>query len=374
MPERGHSIDVGPAEKVAFLCEGRHLAGRPRTVQVIETHFAWVFLAGRWAYKLKKAARNESLDYRTVASREAGCRNELRLNRRLAPRVYVRVARLVRNRDGELALCGAERPRERSARTVDWVVQMRRLPLARMLDHAIESEGIGRRDLERLMRRLAGFFRSARRRPLSGRAYLARLERQVRQNARELRASDLKLDRALLEQIEDAQLELIARLADDLGGRGARLLDGHGDLRPEHVFLGAPSLGACVIDCLEFDADLRRLDPAEEMAFLALECARLGAGRLGAQLIERYRHALADPVPEALIQFYMSRRAAVRAQIAAWHLRDAMFAAERPAWRALARSYLAAALQHARAGSASVRIRAPRAAGAVRGAVEYRDR
>lgn len=364
MAPRSRTSEAEAREKLAYLSDGRHLTGRSCPVEVIETHFAWVFLAGRWAYKLKKATRQSSMDYRSLARREEGCRAELRLNRRLAPRVYLRLVPLVRGRSGTLELGGR-------AHVLDWLIQMRRLPAARMLDRLIASGSVRPGDLDRLMRRLAQFFRRAERRPLSDRAYLERLATQMLTHARELRAPDLSLDRRLVAQVLEAQVRFIEAGAPLLAARGARLADGHGDLRPEHVFLGSRSAGACVIDCLEFDADLRRLDPAEEIAFLALECARLGAARLGADLVARYRRALHDPVPEALIHFYMSRRAAVRAQIAAWHLRDAAFAGQGPRWRRHARSYLRDALHHARLASALLRIPSPRDFADARGEVEF---
>jgi aminoglycoside phosphotransferase family enzyme len=338
-------------EKVAFLCDRRRLGrpqrNAPRTVEVIETHFAWVFLVGDRAYKLKKPVRQASMDNRSVASRERACRDELRLNRRLAPGVYLRVTPVRRARSGS----PSSGPRVPIA---DWLIEMRRLPAARMLDHAIAEGAVEKRDLDRVARKLAAFFAGAERQPMSDQAYSTRLCRQIRRHARELAAPDLGLNRRRVREIEAAQLEFLVRRQRILAGRGSRLIEGHGDLRPEHVFVGMPSARdrlmrrACVIDCLEFDADLRRLDPAEEIAFLALECARLGAQRLAADLVVRYRRTTGDPAPDALIHFYMSRRAAVRAQIAAWHLRDEPFASEARKWRAQAHDYLRDASRHIR--------------------------
>jgi uncharacterized protein len=337
-------------EKVAFLADARHYRKRPRTVETIETHFAWVFLAGERAYKLKKPLRQGSVNYSTLARRERVCRAELALNRRLAPGIYLRVVPLARNDAGGLV-------RAAGVKVVDWLVEMVRLPAARMLDRAILTGAIGPRDLERLMARLAIFFRRAKRRPMSDRHYLARLRRQILRNAHELRAPDLALDRSLVEEVIRSQLTFLDRHGQLLAGRGARLLDGHGDLRPEHVFLGTRRAGACVIDCLEFDPDLRRLDPAQEIAFLALECARLGAAHLADDLVAQYARATGDPAPRTLIHFYASRCAAVRAQIAAWHLRDAAYARDSRKWRGRAQSYLTDALRHIR--SAVIRPAAP---------------
>lgn len=320
-------------EKVAFLSDGRHLIGRTGTVRMIETHFAWVFLVGKSAFKLKKAMRQHTMDYRSLESREQACRAELRLNRRLAPDVYERLVPLLRDATGHLTFAGR-------GRVVDWVIKMRRLPSGRMLDRAIVDRRLRPGDLERLMNRLARFFRDAKRYRLTDRSYVRRLRRQVLENAAELRAHDLRLNRRRLDEISQAQLQFIEYGAPVLAGRGVRLVEGHGDLRPEHVYLGSASADACVIDCLEFNVDLCRLDPAEEVALLALECARLGAQHMIERLFGGYRRTLNDGVPDALFEFYLSRRAAVRAQMSAWHLRDPLFRSERRMWMERARQYL----------------------------------
>ncbi len=328
------------AAKVAYLADPHHFGGHVRAVEVIETHFAWVFLAGSRALKLKKPVHQASMDYRTLAARERACRAELALNRRLAPGAYLRVVALWRTREGALS-------RRAGVRIVDWLIEMRKLPAARRLDALLARGALDGRDRHRLLVRLGTFFSGATRRPMSDRAYRARLRRQIVSSARELGAPDLGLAPGRVARLERSQLEFLVRHARMLAGRGARLVDGHGDLRPEHVFLGEwPRVW--VIDCLEFDPDLRRLDPAEEIAFLALECARLGGARVAADLLAEYRCVTGDPAPQALTDFYMSRRAAVRAQLAAWHLRDKAFVGQRRIWRARAHSYLRDALRLSR--------------------------
>ena len=333
-------------EKVAFLADARHYPHRPRAVWSIETHFAWIFLAGERAYKLKKPLRQASMDYRTVALRERACRAELELNRRLAAPVYRRIVPLGRTRDGRLAL------RAGAGGVVDWLVQMRRLPASRMLDQAIAGRSVGARDLEPVVARLVAFFRGVERLPMTDRAYRAHLRGEILHSARELLAPDLALQARRVNRVMQRQIAWLARHGQLLDGRGAMLRDGHGDLRPEHVFLGTLRYPSCVIDCLEFDPRLRRLDPAEEMAFLAMECGRLGAARLGRALLARYAQAMGDPIPPPLIEFYMSRRATVRAQIAAWHVRDPQFAGHARQWRARAYSYLDDALRYVRRATA----------------------
>jgi aminoglycoside phosphotransferase family enzyme len=329
-------LDPGTQEKLDFLGDPHRYPDRPARVDIVETHFAWVFLTERYAYKMKKPLRRASMDYATVGKRERACRNELRLNRRLSPGVYLGVVALVRRRDGGLAF-GQGRD------VVDWLVKMRRLPAARMLDRQIAQHTVTPADLDAVSATLAAFFGRARRRPLRPATYERWLRRRTLENARDLRARDLRLSRARISTAIRAQLAFLARGASLLASRSAGLRDGHGDLRPEHVCLTVPP---CVIDCLEFDRDLRRLDPAAEIAFLGLECARLGASWVSDRLIHGYRAAMRDPVPDALVHFYMSQAAATRAKIAAWHVRDPRY--NRRRWIARANAYLIDATRHAR--------------------------
>ncbi len=316
-------------------------SGRSGRVEVIETHFAWVFLTPALAYKLKKPVRHRAMDYRTLARRERGCRNEVRLNRRLAESTYLGVVPVMRTRDGRLGL-------GRGVRIVDWVVKMRRLAAARMLDRALASDAVTRRDVAAVTRLLAVFFRHARRAPMSPRAYIARLRARTHENSRDLHARDLGMSRRRVDAVIRAQLRFIARGARLLASRGSHLVDGHGDLRPEHIFLGSRSDRPCVIDCLEFDRDLRRLDPAEELAFLGLECARVGGGGFAGDVTRNVQWATADVVAGALMHFYMSQRAVIRARTAVWHRRDPQFAGQSRFWRAAGHSYLADALRYIR--------------------------
>lgn len=328
---------VGSAEKVAFLADPHSYRDGTRRVSVIETHFAWVFLCDRHAWKLKRPMRQWPLDYRTLASRRRGCRAELELNRRLAPSVYLDVVPLVAAADGALAL-------DAPGHVVDWLVKMRRLRAADMLDRAIALGTVREAELVRVARLLARFHaQRATPAPLSAAAYRRRLQGRVRTNRRALAARELGVDRRLVDAVAGAQLAFLARAAETVGARAARIVDGHGDLRAEHVCLRSP---VCVIDCLEFDRNLRRLDPLEELAALAVDCRQLGAARIAAQLLAHYWRASGERPPAALVHYYMSQRATTRAKIAAWHLRDPRFA-DRPHWIGQAHACLAEAQRQA---------------------------
>jgi aminoglycoside phosphotransferase family enzyme len=116
-----------------------------------------------------------------------------------------------------------------------------------------------------------------------------------------------------------------------------RIVEGHGDLRPEHVCLAAEPV---FIDCLEFNRDLRIVDPADELAFLAMECEALGAGDIGKFVFDTYESITGDAVQNALIRFYQAQRALLRAKLAAWHLEDGVTNSARTKWLGRAQEYL----------------------------------
>ena len=122
----------------------------------------------------------------------------------------------------------------------------------------------------------------------------------------------------------------------------ARLVEGHGDLRPEHICLIAEPV---VIDCLEFNRDLRILDPLDELAYLALECERLGAPALGARVLNYYIDVSGDRSEADLMRFYTVYRACLRATLAIWHTDDDTVD-DHDKWRTRARDYLELALHH----------------------------
>lgn len=332
------------ADKVMALRDPATYPEPTRLVQAVETHMSWVFLTDQHAYKLKKPVRYDHQDFRSVAGRRFYCEEELRLNRRLAAPVYLDVVPLVANADGHLRIGG-------QGSVLDWLVKMRRLPAGAMLD-ALLARGIATpAQLRDVAIRLAEFHRRQPRAPLDADGYRAMLARRIDEDEHDLCDPACALPRTHIAALCDRQRALLRELAACLDGRvgQGRIVECHGDLRPEHVYLGEP---LAIIDCLEFSEELRWLDPADEVGFLALECERARAAGLGRTLLQSWREASGDPVPEALVHFYQSCRACSRARLAIRHLREARYRGS-PVWRRRALRYLALAERHLRACTAT---------------------
>jgi aminoglycoside phosphotransferase family enzyme len=323
------------ADKVRFLASPR---AQPATgaPEVVETHMSWVFLAGDDVLKLKKPVRTSFLDFSTLAAREYNCHEEVRLNRRLAPGVYLGVVPLVLDERGL-----SVGPEHDHGVVVDWLVHMRRLPRERMLDAALVAGTLTRPDIDRLGTRLAQFFSNAAPVPLGGTDYVERFVASQAANEAVLMRPEFREDatRAALDAFDRVRRHCEPLLVQRAVGGHVR--EGHGDLRPEHIALdGVP----VVIDCLEFNRALREVDPFDELAFLGLECRLLGAPWIGPRLIAQCSAALRDEPDPALIGLYTAHRALLRARLAAAHLLDAEpRTPER--WLPQARRYAAAATE-----------------------------
>ncbi|MBX6374329.1 MAG: hypothetical protein IRZ13_08835 [Acetobacteraceae bacterium] len=341
------------AEKVAFLSRPDSYPEGTRAVEARETRMSWVFLTNRFVYKLKKPVAERYLDFRSLALRRAFCEEEVRLNARLAPRIYLGTVALWRGRDGALRLGDGEAAAGDTV--VDWLVLMRRLPAEQLLDAAIRRGTVQPDRIEAVADLLAAFYATVEPVSLGQAEYLGRFLQDQATNRELLCAPTFGLSRdevepvlAPVETVLRGEPELLlARLAD------RRIVEGHGDLRPEHVFLGEP---VAVIDCLEFNRQLRLLDPFEELAFLGMECAAAGAAWIGPALIARCAARMGEAVPDQrLLAFYTAFRAALRARQAVAHLLDPK-PREPAKWLPQARRYLAIG---AAAAAAAISRRAP---------------
>jgi len=331
-------------EVCAALARPGFYPGRPDRVDVCETHISWVFVAGDRAYKLKKPLVLPFLDYGTPQRRHKMCREEVRLNRRLAPDLYLGVCAVALDGDG-LQLAA-----EDDRRAVDYLVEMRRYDERCTLAAKLERGELKRAEVVKVARRLACFHARARRVAASGVPVLA-VERRMTENFHQLLAiveQRAEIEWVLaLERFAHAFVVAHAQMLDARARRGF-VREVHGDLRAEHVLLDGTAI---VVDCIEFDPVLRELDVADDLAFLVMDLVARGGERFARELVRAYRDAGGDPGEDRLIAFYAAYRALVRAKVALLRAaqypacssergresaaaRDLLGLAERFAWRA----------------------------------------
>jgi aminoglycoside phosphotransferase family enzyme/predicted kinase len=317
---------------------------RPADVEVRETHVSWVFLAGEFAYKLKKPVVLDFLDYSTPERRRAMCEEDVRLNRRLAREIYLGV-RGVAVRGGRAELTAADDPR-----AVDFLVEMRRYDERRTLAARLERGEVNRGQVRAVAGVLARFHDDARRVGDAGAPVLT-VERRFERNLQELLASvEQRAEIGHVQALERFAHAFITGHASTFQTRADRgcVREGHGDLRAEHVLVD-PSVE--IVDGVEFDPAMREIDVADDLAFLVFDLAARGAEPFGRVIVDAYRAAGGDPGDDSLIAFYAAYRALVRAKVAlvrasqlasgsAAHgrasaaARDLIVLAERFAWQA----------------------------------------
>ena len=279
-------------EAVELLSRSSTYGEQTGCVERLETHISWLFLTNRRVYKLKKPVRFDFLDYGTAQRRKQACEAEVQLNRRLAPHTYLGVMPLIRSPRGRLQLGGYGTP-------VDWVVVMRRLDADQSLDALIRSGRVTRQQVDQLATRLSDFYRQLPPLTIRAQEYRQRIEEHVRANHRSLLEAAGELDMGAVKRVHSGQLRVLTLAPDWLENRvcDGRVVEGHGDLRPDHIYFQP---GPIVIDCIEFSSELRQLDVLDELSFLAMECDIRQAGWIGRHILERYDQTNGDHPPEAI--------------------------------------------------------------------------
>jgi uncharacterized protein len=296
-------------ETIAFLARPSSYGAGIERVELIETHVSLVFLAGEWAYKLKRAVKLPYLDFSTAELRRAACAAELALNRRTAPALYVNLRPLGRDPAGAVGFSDREP-------AIDWVVTMRRFDQALLFDALAKTGGLGPRVMDALADHIAAFHDAAERRPDQGGA-MAMTEIAVT-NHQVLAA--LQGAGFAAEQVEAILEKWRAALALAGGLLEARRLAGkvrrcHGDLHLRNICLldGKPTL----FDCLEFSDALASIDVLYDLAFLLMDLEHRGLGQLANRVLNRYLDRTGEDGGLAAMPLFMSLRAGIRSHVAA---------------------------------------------------------
>lgn len=307
----------------------------PGSVELRETHISWVILAGEFAYKVKKPLTLPFLDYGTSERRHELCRDEVRLNRRWAPQIYLGVVGLACD-GGRWRLVSEDDPH-----ASEHAVRMRRIDESRSLASLAAEGALERRHVVDVARLLNEIHADA---PIvaGGHRSVELLEAALDENTSTLNTAGAGiLDEHRVDAARAFTEASFAARRDHLEvrARNGLVRDCHGDLRAEHVIVperGAPYL----FDGIEFDPGLRRIDVAADLAFLVMDLAALGHEDLALTLVEVYRDAGGDPGDDATLSFFAAYRAWVRAKVACLRALELRSGPERSEQEAQARALL----------------------------------
>lgn len=307
MPSR--EMDLA-RQRIHGLLAAADPGGRPR---LLETHISWVLLAGDRAYKFKKPVNFGFLDFSTLPLREFYCREELRLNRRMAPDLYLGVVPVTG---------GHSRPSlgKADGETLDWAVCMRRFPQSAQLDNQLRAGLLSTEDLRAFARRLALFHRHAEPAEtpdgpgLPKSVYKAAMDNfQATRNSCLLDAEALaevtRLESWTQHEFRDIEPCLVTRRHQ------GKVRECHGDLHLSNL-VRLPDGSVTAFDCIEFNTDLRWIDVLSDVAFLVMDLLDRDQQELSFAFLNAYLEESGDHQGLKVLPFFLVYRSMVRAKVA----------------------------------------------------------
>lgn len=302
-----------PQQQQTFIAALQQAERYPHPVSQIEhfeTHANWILLAGDYAYKIKKPVHFGFLDFSTPAARKFYCEEEIRLNQRLAPELYLRVVPITGSYDDPQP--------DGKGEALEHAVLMRRFDPEQRLDHCLARDEVTRTDLDAFAADIAAFHRDL---PQAGaeepHGDAEQLFTQVCDNFVDARRHLPADAGALLDSIEARSRQSYQALSARLAARkrDGHIRECHGDLHLGNLVLNQGRIRA--FDCIEFNADLRWIDTANEIAFLLMDLKFRGRPDLAARWRSAYLEWAGDYDCVPLLAFYEAYRAMVRAKVAA---------------------------------------------------------
>lgn len=307
---------VAAEDKLKSLSRTEAFPMAVESVELRQTHISEVFLGGSVVYKVKKPVKLPFLDFSTVRLRHHFCTEEVRINSPWAPGVYLGVVPVTFENN--------EYQFEGNGEVVDWAVKMNRLPESATLRSRLNRGELEPAHLECVAQRISAIHRRSTQVPGDeARDAVRTFQAQLNDNwqfAEQL--PEHIINRGVLERIRSGSESLLSHFDKLLTMRAeqGRIREVHGDLRLEHVFYfpqSPPPSDIVILDGIEFDPGLRRIDIVADVAFLTMELSFLGRYDLADVFAEAYFAASDDSAGRILLPLYAAYRSAVRAKVAA---------------------------------------------------------
>jgi len=285
-----------------------------KNIRLVETHISWVLLAGRYAYKIKKAVDLGFLDFTGLAARRFYCGEEIRLNRRLAPQLYLDV----------VAVGGSpQRPLLGADPAIEYAVRMRRFASSKQMDRLLARGRVTPAHIDQLAASIAQFHMALPPvAPDSPFGTPAAIHAPALQNFEQLAPLLDKADAARLEDLRSASEGEYAACVPLFEQRrqAGRIRECHGDLHLGNIVLlkDVPT----PFDGIEFNAALRWIDVMNEVAFLVMDLLDRRRADLAFRFLNGYLELTGDYAGVGVLRFYLAYRATVRAKIGAMRARQ----------------------------------------------------
>jgi len=305
----------------------------PKSVELVQTQISFVFLAGDYVYKVKKPVNFGFLDFTTLEKRRFYCDQEVVLNRRLCPNIYVGVVSITKK--------GKSLTVEGKGKEVEYAVKMRSLPYQRMMDTMLQSDQVTPQMVEMVAKRLTEFHRKAEiSEELANIGGLDTVTKNAEENFAQVSSYvNQTITKKQYERIENYTHSFLKKNAALFAKRvkEGRIRDCHGDLHAAHIcFID----GLCIFDCIEFNDRFRYIDVASEVAFLAMDLDFHRRPELSQHFAAAYVKASGDKELLQLLDFYKCYRAYVRGKVESFQLDDPHISKDQKAEKlAVARRY-----------------------------------
>ncbi len=301
---------------IKSLLEAKAYPDPTTEVRLLETHVSFIFLTDHFVYKVKKAVNYGFLDFTTLDRRRFYCNEEVRLNRRLCPEVYLGVVEL-RDTENGPGFDG-EGP------VIDYAVKMRRLPQERMLDRLLAEGGVDASDMALIAQAVARFHEGAERGPIiDACGATAVIRENWEQNFRQAAPFEgVTISAAQMAEIRQWVTSFLRENDGLLQERvtGGFIRDCDGDLHSGNICLTDP---VCIFDCIEFNEKFRYIDTAADLAFLLMDLEYADRKDLAGELLHAYQSESGDHGMAPLLDFYKAQRAFVRGKVTSLRLEHA---------------------------------------------------
>ena len=275
-----------------------------------ETHISWVFLAGDFAYKIKKPIKNSFIDYSTLALRKHYCEEELRLNQRFAKDIYLDVVSITSSND-HARIGGSGAP-------IDFAVRMKRFAADALLSHRVSHDLVHVNDVRCLAASVAEFHAQAAIAETSSRFGTPDLIcAEALENCQDIAKSQIPRTLEMIELLEQWTVQNFSQHQNQfqLRKQDGHVRECHGDLHLGNVVLWNKEL--LPFDGIEFCDAFRWIDTLSDAAFTAMDFAAFGRMDLCHSFVNAYFESTGDYPAVGLLQWYLVYRAMVRAKVAA---------------------------------------------------------
>jgi aminoglycoside phosphotransferase family enzyme len=307
------SVEVSFLQK--FLLNPGIYPDLPKEVKLIETHISLLFLTGNYVYKMKKPVDFGFLDFTSLEKRKYFCEQEVMLNRRLSPEIYLGVVKITRDQDRILL--------EGRGEVVEYAVKMKQIPEESLMDKLLEKDRVTREMIEAVSERLVRFYSIAETNDLiKSFAKPERVKQDTDENFEQTQKYiGVTISKDVYEKIKTMTNDFFRKKEENFYQRIAsdRIRDCHGDLRLEHIFWGDE---ISIFDCIEFNERFRYTDVAADIAFLAMDLDYHGRGDLNKPLVSTYIEKSGDQDLMKVLDFYKCYRAYVRGKVESFRLDD----------------------------------------------------